>query len=435
MRSEPKFYLKNNNATKKTPINLGLKIHSTQFKYGIKKSIEPELWDKTTQRPTKDKRLFNEYKKHIPTLKEDLKDIENRIINIDRDTRFYLNLCEQENKVIDHTELRKFLDSKYKTVITPKKSTGKTINEYLEYFIDGIETGKILISSGKNFGQKYESNTVVTWKEWQTQFNLFQDYYGKLKWDDIDMNVYDEILNFFYNKDYAKNTVGKIIKNFKAILRRAYRESHHSNNIAETKEFRVLTEEIDKVTLTFDELESLENSKVKDKTLDLHRDIFLIGCYTALRISDIIRLKKTHITEDNNYIKIRMKKVTDNVTVPINTKLKVILKKYNYEIPSINIQDYGVNIKKLCKDAEIKDPIEIKSSKGGSISYFTKPKHDLITSHSARRTGATLMFLSKIPPLLIMKITGHKKEKTFMKYINVPQEQVAELLANSSFFA
>ncbi|MFV0573645.1 MAG: tyrosine-type recombinase/integrase [Xanthomarina gelatinilytica] len=435
MRSEPKFYLKNNKATSKTPIMLNLKVLKENFRYSIQKSIEPELWDKASQRPTKEKKLINEYKKHIPTVKEDLKDIENRIINIDRYTRQYLNLIEQNNEIIDTSKLRQHLDLKYKKIITNKPSKKQlSINNYIDYFLNGIESGKILISSGKNFGQKYDPSTVKTWKEWKTLYNQFQESYGQLKWEDIDLKVYEDIINFFYAKDQSINTVGKFFKNLKAILRRAYRESHHSNNIFDNPEFRVLKEEVDSVVLTKKELKRLEKLKIEDSTLDFHRDLFLIGCYTALRVSDILRLKKAHIKE-GKFIRIRMKKVTDPVVIPVSKKLHTILKKFNYEIPKVNRQDYGVNIKALCKEAKIDELIEIKSSKGGSISYLTKPKHSLIASHSARRTGATLMFFNGIPPLLIMKITGHKKEKTFMSYIKISKDEAAKLLAKNSYFA
>ena len=434
MRSEPKFYLKSNKATKKTPIILNLKVLKENFRYSIQKSIEPELWDRTTQRPTKEKKLLNEYKKHIPTLKEDLKDIENRITNLDKDTRQFLNLAEQNNEVINLIELKAYLDSKYKTIITNKDVSSKVkLNEYIGYFIEGIESGKILISSGKNFGQKYQPSTVKSWKEWQTQINLFQKHHGKLKWEDIDMNVYEEIINFFYDKNHSINTVGKHLKNLKAILRRGYENAYHKNEIFNNKEFRVLKEEIDKVTLTFEELESLSKLKLENKTLDYHRDIFLIGCYTALRISDITRLKKSHISQ-GKFIKMRMQKVKDEVIIPISGKLNAILKKYDYNVTNVNIQDFRVNIKTLCKDAKIDDDIEIKSSKGGNIKYLTKPKYKFISSHTARRTGATLMFLSGIKPLLIQRITGHKKEGTLLKYINVSQEQVAQLIATNPYF-
>ena len=58
----------------------------------------------------------------------------------------------------------------------------------------------------------------------------------------------------------------------------------------------------------------------------------------------------------------------------------------------------------------------------------------MITSHTARRTGATLMYKSKIPSIAIMKITGHKKESTFLKYIRVTKEENAETLATHDYF-
>jgi integrase len=58
----------------------------------------------------------------------------------------------------------------------------------------------------------------------------------------------------------------------------------------------------------------------------------------------------------------------------------------------------------------------------------TIPKYDLITTHTARRSFATNLFLSGFPAISIMKITGHKTEKSFMKYIKISQEENANLL-------
>ncbi len=44
------------------------------------------------------------------------------------------------------------------------------------------------------------------------------------------------------------------------------------------------------------------------------------------------------------------------------------------------------------------------------------------------------MFLAGIERTLIMKITGHTKESTFMKYLRIDSEQAGLLLAGSSFF-
>ncbi|MBD0374207.1 MAG: hypothetical protein ICV51_01065 [Flavisolibacter sp.] len=55
----------------------------------------------------------------------------------------------------------------------------------------------------------------------------------------------------------------------------------------------------------------------------------------------------------------------------------------------------------------------------------TKPKYNLITSHTCRRSFCTNEFLAGTPVLLIMKISGHKKEKDFYKYIRITAEEAA----------
>ncbi|MCD7940142.1 MAG: tyrosine-type recombinase/integrase, partial [Bacteroides intestinalis] len=55
-------------------------------------------------------------------------------------------------------------------------------------------------------------------------------------------------------------------------------------------------------------------------------------------------------------------------------------------------------------------------------------KYELVTSHTARRSFATNLYLSGFPAISIMQITGHCTEKAFMAYIRVTPEQHAELL-------
>lgn len=69
-----------------------------------------------------------------------------------------------------------------------------------------------------------------------------------------------------------------------------------------------------------------------------------------------------------------------------------------------------------------------------SIMYGTRPVSmsivcDLITSHTARRTGATNLFKLGFSPLEIMKITGHTSEKTFLKYIEMSKIENADRMA------
>lgn len=57
------------------------------------------------------------------------------------------------------------------------------------------------------------------------------------------------------------------------------------------KGFRVIKEEADSVFLDHEEITALENHPLPFKSReDMIRDLFIIGCHTALRISDLKRL-------------------------------------------------------------------------------------------------------------------------------------------------
>ncbi len=438
MRSEPKFYLKDNKTNNKTPIILNLKVHNKTFRYSTQKSIFPNLWDKTTQKPTKNRKLINGYKKEIPTLKEDLKDIENRIINLDKSVRLFLNQVEQQNKTIDFTELKNHLDNQYKKVINNKGQKPEfTLNEYIDYFLNGIETGSITINSGSNFGKKYAKSSIKALKEWKTQFINYQNDNRKLNWDDIDLKFYNNFLSYCYEKGYSVNYVGRLIKHLKSILRRGFDNGYHNNTIFESKDFRVVKEKVDSVRLTEEEVEKLRKLDLSNnKSYDLHRDIFLMCCYTALRISDIKRLKKEHFYIENKkmFIKIRMKKSIKPVIIPIKSELKPILEKYNYNIPSVYESILGRDMKEICKLAEINTPTEHKKSNGGKIEYITKPKYEWVSSHTGRRTGATLMAKSGLHLSLIKEITGHGEITTLMNYIGYTQQEIANTIAEHPYF-
>ena len=55
------------------------------------------------------------------------------------------------------------------------------------------------------------------------------------------------------------------------------------------------------------------------------------------------------------------------------------------------------------------------------------PKHLLIRSHTMRRSFASNLY-GKVPTVVIMAITGHTTEQSFLTYIKKPQREFAEQL-------
>lgn len=63
---------------------------------------------------------------------------------------------------------------------------------------------------------------------------------------------------------------------------------------------------------------------------------------------------------------------------------------------------------------------------GGIFRQTHSKKWQLVTSHTARRSFATNMYLKCRDARMVMAITGHTTEENFMKYICVSQIENAE---------
>ena len=78
--------------------------------------------------------------------------------------------------------------------------------------------------------------------------------------------------------------------------------------------------------------------------------------------------------------------------------------------------------------------MESNELKGGMKVKKMIPKSELIKIHTARRRGCTNMYLAGIPTIDIMKISGHKTEREFLKYISVTKEETARGLSVHPYF-
>lgn len=325
---------------------------------------------------------------------------------------------------------------------------GKPVRNSL-YFEDYLKT---YIERIRQYREKSTTNKYIT------TLHRIQDYQDhrnrRLQFEDIDMNFYNDFQRFIYSLDLSENYFGTFIKCIKS----AYREARevdkiHDLNNVENKKFKVISETADTIYLTTEELlriynvqitpqlvrEKLnvtdtrdENIRRKIEALDIARKKFLIGAFTALRVSDFNRLQEVNLKRD--LIKIKTKKTGANVTIPIHWVIKEILESgfdLNTKMAEQNINEH---IKEVGKLADITDLVEKSQNKGGKTLVTAVEKWTLITNHTARRSGATNMVKAGANPINVMKITGHTKWATFMKYIKLSDEENADLLRGSGFF-
>src|SRR5690606_10783617 len=284
----------------------------------------------------------------------------------------------------------------------------------------------------------------ITVRSYKQTVNRLRDFNKKVKYnldfDNIDLKFYYSFVQYLEENNYSVNTIGKHIKNLTTLLNRATEDGLNSNMKYKHREFKALSEDTVSIYLTEKEIDALYNTDLsKTKDWELARDIFLIGYYTGQRVSDYNGITKDQIKTFNGkrVFEFKQQKTNKVVYVPIHSRVEAIMKKRYKGLPPRKLNDPDINeyIKEAGRKAEINEQITVKKTSGGKKVVETVSKHTLIVSHTARRSFCTNAYLSKMPTLDIMAISGHSTEREFYKYIKVTPQERAVKIADSAFFS
>lgn len=317
----------------------------------------------------------------------------------------------------------------------PVKLEFKDFVSFIDYYIDLCRKGSITNSKGNKLQDGSIRNYIST-KSALVRYGKARHI--KLRFEDITMDFYHDFVSYLNDSTHARgkykpNVIGKYQKNIKVFMRYAFENGLTLNADFKKRDFKVYQENVDTVYLTKEELQMLYNLELSGSQAET-RDSFIISCYTSLRYSDIARLGRQHIREDG-MIDIVTQKTGQRVIIPINSIVREILERYGDRMPTVQSnQAMNRSVKKLCRLAGITTPVTRQVTSGGVTEDKVDEKCDLITSHTARRTAATLMFLSGLPTESIMKITGHKTIASYLRYIRVSPEENALRARDNEFF-
>lgn len=259
-------------------------------------------------------------------------------------------------------------------------------------------------------------------------YRIFEEFTQgvRVKFDAINYSFYIDYLQWLKDiKQYKPNMQGQAIKCLKAMMNEAYKRELHDNRAFTT--FEKPREDVDNVYLSTEEIDRLYHLPLFGFQA-MARDLFLVGCYTAMRFSDYSQLTQWDIQGD--YITKRQSKTQNMVTIPAHPRVIEIIHRYGGKVPKMDINSLNRTIKTICQLAGLNKRVAITSNR--QTRYVEK--WTLVSSHTARRSAATNMYLAGIPTLSIMRVTGHKTEKVFMKYIKISDLENAKLIADNSFF-
>jgi integrase len=348
-----------------------------------------------------------------------------------------INEFKRKKVEFSHELIKNHLDKEFKTVAQTNEANGKRPNlfQYIESYIQNCKNGRRLT----HLGNRYQTNTIKGYTTLLFHLNEYlNNKHRKLDFEDITVDFYDDFMQYFHENNYATNTIGTHLKNLKVIMHAALDEGIHNNTEFQRKKFRVVNEESDNIYLTEEEINRIYNLDLsKNIRLEKIRDLFIVAARTALRFSDLINLKENNFIQNRkgSFLKVNTQKTKEEVIVPLKREVVEIFNKYNGQLPR-NISNQKMNdyLKELGRLAEINSKENKVITKGGFRIEETFKKWELLTTHTARRSAATNLYLAGFNPLSIMKITGHRTEKSFMKYIRMSKEDNAYKMAESDYF-
>jgi integrase len=202
------------------------------------------------------------------------------------------------------------------------------------------------------------------------------------------------------------NTKYSYFNKFRATLKQAVKDGIIKTNPAELIDGLPQGEPV-REFLTLDEVKALAKTECRNP---LMKRIFLFGCLTGLRFSDIQKLKWSelqHSEELGNYIRFIQKKTKGSETLPISEEAYSLLGDRGN--PNENVFP---NL--IYSDSRNKD-LYVWLLKAGI------EKH--ITFHSSRHTYATLQLTFGTDIFTVSKLLGHRHLKTTQIYANVIDEK------------
>lgn len=256
---------------------------------------------------------------------------------------------------------------------------------------------------------------------------------GAPEWEDITQSWADVLISRMDSAGFSVNYCNQMLRVVKQAMYYGQKMKYHSN--ADFSSIVAPKEESFSVYLTKDEVDRLWNHVFDSECLSTARDIFIVGIYTASRHSDYSRLTMDNIHD--GLLDFIQTKTGGRVVMPCAPRVIEVLQRHGGKVPFYCRHYLNRLAKRMCKEVGIDDVIEVPKSKRkilGKKDGEPVYKWELVGTHTARRTGATLLYLNNVPTIQCMMITGHKTEESFLKYIKVTKEENARALMNNPFF-
>jgi integrase len=402
---------------KKSSIRVKISVSGVSIFLYTGKSVETDHWDKK-------KCFVKSYvgKSTTTLLIQRLKELEIDILTlIDRYNNgkpkmSFVDLQTKLSALVEHTEKKNVKLDKSQSL------SKETLIGFMDQFIQDCESGVRL--SPKR--QKLKPTSIGSYRTTKGYLLKFQEHTKKvLSLKDFSQSDIDKFSDFLIiDEEFAMNTHAKSMMDLLQIIKYAVKLKKIPAAKMVELEFDTRREETDSIYLT--ESEILQLLEIKDFADPVHeqvRDVFVVGCFTAMRFSDYSTIDPSAIR--NNRLEFVQKKTGGKVTIPIHPVVTTILKKYDNSLPKVPKNNEFNRIIKLVGEKLpcLHVPFIKQVTYGREQKEFIDFKFNYLQTHTARRSFCTNEILRGTPADTIREISGHKSIRSFERYVKITNEQ------------
>lgn len=422
------YHLLSPKSKKPARIYMLVRLDGKQYKLPIGVKVYPKQWNDAIQ------------KAYISEILTPLDNYNNRIANtrinectiLYNDFKYYLcNTIERNNPInilrnkIYHSMAKR---SKYKNpILFIKTAIDKKYGERKG------STSTTFLSNLTSIERYCKENSIVLTSIQDIDYNFLNNYR-----DWACQRPSRQYKQHGFNTDLS--SINHSITNIKTMLK--YMEEIGEYDMAKAQIDKIekyplkLKSYEDMIALTETEIEALKNLNLEKESDRKTRDVFLFTCYVGQRVSDIKAFnEKANLVEvdGKQYFKLRQQKVQSSfVTIPILPEAREILTRINWDVsyPYKSEMYVGKKIKKYCEMIGLTgDEICFHEDIKG-IHTFKKKRCEIVATHTARRTFATIAYKRGVDIETISKITG-QDIKTLKMYLRITGEENADMFTSA----
>jgi integrase len=409
------FYLLRPDSDTETAIFARICYKGNKAKFYTSEKVNPKYWDRKRQRA----KSVSSFPK-APEFNDRLEFIGAEI------GRVFTKWVNDHKGLYPHPNtLRDVLEQHFNKVQS-KEEIASSLLPYFAQLIKRTENGTRVIPGT---GKPYSESTIKAYRTTYRTIEGFAKSYGrKVDFETVDQNFYEDFRTYLLKKQKKEvNTTGKEIKTLKTVLNDAAAKGIKVNPAFTSRAFAVISKDADTIYLNESELAemySLDLSSVPK--LERVRDRFIVAANTGLRFKDVDQVKSSAIKD--GMIKITQGKTGNPIFIPVHPYVLEILTKYGGELPTISNQKFNEYIRDVAQMVPSlqADSGYVKKGKMKVVENFKR--WELVSSHTARRSFATNQHRKGLPSIIIMAITGHRTEKSFLKYIRYTPEDSAIIM-------